>query len=87
MNPNVPLEIFLPPSPDFDQVEILVTNDHNGLNNGVFLVRVDKWSAMLFAAVLSFRSYESQMKLKYNDQSAMEIIMRKVWQKFGYFPD
>lgn len=36
MNPNIPLEIFIPPSPEFTYVNMLATNDRHGRNNGFF---------------------------------------------------
>ncbi|KAJ4290541.1 hypothetical protein N0V90_010758 [Kalmusia sp. IMI 367209] len=39
MNPQIPLNIFVPPEPEFSNIQMLVTDDLNGLNNGVFMVR------------------------------------------------
>ncbi|KAI9817780.1 MAG: hypothetical protein M1827_000899 [Pycnora praestabilis] len=81
MNPNIPIELFLPPSPDFDHVHLLVTHDWNGLNNGVFPVRVHPWSVELFAAVLSFPNYSPSYELVFRDQSALEQVLKM--PKFG----
>lgn len=39
MNEEIPLEIFEPPS-DFDHINWIAGKDWNGLNAGVFLLRV-----------------------------------------------
>lgn len=77
MNPLLRLEDFLPP-PDFDRIYLLATNDRHGLNNGVFMLRVNEWSLKLFSAALAFRHYNPDFPLKYSEQSAMEEIMNLV---------
>ena len=78
MNPNVPLEMFLPPEPEFGHVNLLVTSDKNGLNNGVFLVRINQWALKLLASALSIREYQSEVPLKYTEQSGMEETIKRV---------
>jgi hypothetical protein len=77
MNPLVPLSLFLPPSEDeaFNGVNFLVTNDHNGLNNGVFFARVSVLSVELFSAIVSYRQYHPQEQLEFRDQTAMDRIL------------
>ena len=76
LNPYVPLEMFLPPSPQFDDVHLLVTNDWNGLNNGVFPVRVNQWAVELFSAIISSRYYKPDQDLTFRDQSAMDTLLK-----------
>ncbi|RMZ69818.1 galactosyl transferase GMA12 MNN10 family [Pyrenophora seminiperda CCB06] len=77
-NPNVPLDIFLPPpNSKFSHVNLVVTKDRNGLNNGVFFIRVNEWSVRFFAACLSLREWEKGVVLKYSEQSAMEIVIER----------
>jgi hypothetical protein len=76
LNPYVPLEIFLPPSPQFDDIHLLVTNDWNGLNNGVFPVRVNQWAVELFSAIISSRYYKPDQDLTFRDQSAMDTLLK-----------
>lgn len=40
MNPNIPLDIFLPPE-DFPDVELIIANDFAGLNTGFFMLKVN----------------------------------------------
>ncbi|PIA90496.1 hypothetical protein CB0940_11396 [Cercospora beticola] len=74
MNQNVPLNTFLPPK-DFDHINFLISNDHNGLNTGAFFVRVHEWSVRLLIDVLALRSDRPEEKLKYSEQSATEILL------------
>lgn len=77
LNPFVPIETFLPPSPEFDDVHMLVTADWNGLNNGVFPIRVNQWAVDLFAAIISFRHYKPDVSLTFRDQSAMDMLLKE----------
>lgn len=59
LNPYVPIEIFLPPPlSEFEEVYLLYSNDWNGLNNGVFLVKVNQWAVKLFTAIVAYRHYK-----------------------------
>ena len=78
LNPYVPIEALLPPEddPEWDDVHLLVSYDWNGLNNGVFPVRVNIWSVELFSAILSFRFYRPEQQLQFRDQSAMDFLIQ-----------
>jgi len=78
MNQNVPLDIFLPPDDGFSHINLLATNDHNGLNNGAFMIRVCEWGVRYFTDSLALHTYEPEMKLKYSEQSAMEYTITLV---------
>jgi len=78
MNPQIPLDVFVPPEPQFSNIHLLVTNDRNGLNNGVFLVRVNQWAFKFFASALSIREYQPETPLKYTEQSGMEEVIKRV---------
>jgi mannan polymerase II complex MNN10 subunit len=54
---------------------LLVNNDLNGLNNGVFLIRVNSWAIDLFNTILAFRYYKPDVELKFTEQSAMEKVI------------
>ncbi|KAH4069423.1 hypothetical protein HBH98_015310 [Parastagonospora nodorum] len=56
---------------------LLVTNDFNGLNNGVFLLRVNSWAIELFNSILAFRHYNPGVELKFTEQSAMELVINE----------
>lgn len=76
MNPNIPLDIFLPPD-KFSNIHMLVTNDLNGLNNGVFPIRVHPWSVELMSAVIAFTTYRPDVQLVFRDQSALEEVLKE----------
>ncbi len=77
LNPYIPIEIFLPPQGEWDEVHLLVSHDYNGLNNGVFLIRVAAWSAELLSAILAYRHYKPEERLMFRDQSAMESLLQE----------
>lgn len=78
MNPNIPLDIFIPPKPEFDYVNVLATNDRHGLNNGCFLIRINPWSVKLLSAVIAFHTFKPDVELKYSEQSALEEMIEDV---------
>ncbi len=76
MNPNIPLDIFLPPA-EFSHLHLLVTADPHGLNNGVFYIKVHPWSVELLSAVVAYRIYRPDTELQYRDQSALEDVLKE----------
>jgi hypothetical protein len=77
MNPLLRLEDFLPP-PGFEKIYLLATNDRHGLNNGVFILRVNDWSLRLLSAAMAFHHFNPDISLKYTEQSAMEEVIKNV---------
>lgn len=78
LNPYIPIEVFLPPpGSEFEDIHLMYSNDWNGLNNGVFPVRVSQWSVQLFSAITSFRHYRPDDPLQFRDQSAMDVLMKE----------
>lgn len=75
MNPQIPLDIFIPPSPEFDYVNLLATSDRHGLNDGCFLIKINDWSAKLLSGVISFHHFKPEVQLKYSEQSALEEMI------------
>lgn len=76
LNPHIPVDIFLPPA-GWSDVNLMVTRDFNGLNNGVFPIRVCSWSVELLSAVLSFPHYKPNIELEFRDQSALEHLLKQ----------
>ena len=76
MNPNIPLDIFLPPA-EFPHLHLLVTADPHGLNNGVFFIKVHPWSVELLSAVVTYRIFRADRELQYRDQSALQDILKE----------
>jgi mannan polymerase II complex MNN10 subunit len=56
-------------------VNLLVTHDFSGLNNGIFILRVNEWAVSLFTAVLAFRRFEPNVELPFIEQSAMKHVI------------
>lgn len=77
MNPNIPLEIFLPPDPEWGHINAVMTNDHRGLNNGVFFLRVHPWSVWLMNACLNTQVHDPEVKLEFEDQSALQYWLNQ----------
>lgn len=78
LNPYIPIETFLPPpGTEFDDVHLMYSNDWNGLNNGVFPIRVNQWAANLFAAIMAYRHFKPEDPLQFRDQSAMAALMQE----------
>ena len=75
LNPYVPAEMFLPPA-GWENVHLLVSHDWNGLNNGVFPIRVHAWSVNLLTAVLAYPHYKPESHLTWRDQSAMAEVLK-----------
>jgi len=74
LNPYIPADIFLPPA-GWDDINLMVCHDYNGLNNGIFLIRVHSWSVELLAAVISYQYYRPGARLQFRDQSAMADLL------------
>jgi hypothetical protein len=78
LNPYVPIETFLPPGgTEFDDVYLMYSNDWNGLNNGVFPIRVNQWAVKMFAAIVAYRHFNPNDPLIFRDQSAMNTLMQE----------
>jgi len=75
LNPEIPLEIFLPSKPSLSHVHFLCGNDHNGLNDGAFLLRVNDFAVHMLSAALSVETYKPKVDLKYSEQSAIEHVV------------
>ena len=78
MNNLIPLETFLPPpGHEWSHINLLVTNDLEGLNDGVFFVRVCEWSIYFFAAGLSYPQYRPEVQLRHDEQGALNMLVRE----------
>jgi len=74
INPQLKSEIFLPP-PDFDYINYLVAKDQNGMNTGIFFLRVCDWSIKFMAKALAYPLFNPNVDLgRSADQLAMELV-------------
>jgi len=85
LNHCMPLHIFLPPQ---ETTNIIISNDFNGLNNGVFGIRVCEWSVRLLSPILGYRELRPDEDLPFTKQSAMEKVLQDDNFKEGvvYYP-
>lgn len=85
-----PISSFIPPPPikhdvkdgevkpeEKPEVHMLISNDLNGLNNGIFLMKVSQWSINLLLDILAFRDYKPEVELRFTEQSAMENVLKE----------
>jgi len=70
MNQEIPLEIFEPPS-DFSHINWLAGKDYNGLNAGVFLIRVNQWSLNLLTRVMTHKHFFPEEDYTFEEQSIL----------------
>ncbi|KAM7186792.1 hypothetical protein V8F33_011635 [Rhypophila sp. PSN 637] len=80
MNPYTPLEIFTPPddAEGLKNVDLLIASNWDGLNSGVFALRVAPWSVSFISAVLAYPIYETarQATDRFRDQSAFQFLLK-----------
>lgn len=60
-NPNVPLDIFLPPD-NYEHIHMLAAKDGAGLNIGVFFLRVHEWSIGLLTQTITLLRLRPELK-------------------------
>lgn len=70
MNQEIPLEIFEPPS-DFNHINWMAGKDYNGLNAGVFLLRVNQWSLNLLNRVMTYKHYHPDEEYVFEEQTIL----------------
>ena len=57
-------------------IHFLATKDHNGLNSGMFFIRVDPWSIDFLTQTIAFPSYNPGLDLGVSmDQMAMSYLL------------
>ncbi|KAI1620274.1 hypothetical protein EDD37DRAFT_653871 [Exophiala viscosa] len=81
VNAQIPLELFVPP-PEFSHIHHIVASDLNGLNAGVFFLRVHPWSLRYLSAIISYQDFHPDKWLRYQEQTAMEWLVQE-WEQWG----
>lgn len=67
----------MPPS-DFSNFNLICTRDQNGLNTGIFFMRVNEWTARYFSAVNNFTTAHPDVRIGFNgDQDAMAWLINE----------
>jgi hypothetical protein len=72
LNPNMPLSIFLPP-PDLSHIHFVGSKDWNGLNAGVFFIRVHPWTVSMLTSAMSYPICHKDIELTFAEQEAMKL--------------
>jgi len=73
-NPNIRLEAFLP-NENMSNIHFIGSDDVNGLNAGVFLIRVHPWSLNFIMRGMSYSYFHKNKGLKYADQSSLNNVL------------
>ena len=84
INPNVPWEVFLPPTDDesFSDVKILATKDVSGFNAGLFFCRIDEWVVDVLTDSYALPRLYPEVQISGNiEQNAMKWIFSQRKQK------
>ncbi|KAI5239925.1 hypothetical protein E4T43_06462 [Aureobasidium subglaciale] len=77
LNPNIPAHIFLPPR-EFSHINVVAARDIQGLNTGVFFVRVHPWTISMFVDGMAFPLCSPKIDLGNDaDQAAMARTVLK----------
>ncbi len=74
MNPNIKLETFLP-NEKMDKIHFIAARDFNGLNCGVFFIRVHPWSLNFLMRATSYFYYNQDKQLKFAEQSSINNVL------------
>ncbi|PVH97744.1 glycosyltransferase family 34 protein [Periconia macrospinosa] len=56
-------------------VHLLIANDKNGLNAGIFLLRVSHTSISFLTAILSYPTHHRKTRLRFKEQTAMSLLI------------
>lgn len=72
------LDQFLPPrTRTLQNVRLLCTKDNNGLNNGVFFIKVDQHSVRYLASAIALPIYMPETPLPWPEQTAMWHVLQQ----------
>jgi hypothetical protein len=82
-NPNIELNAFIPPTTDKD-IHFIGADDFNGLNLGVFFLRVHPWSLNLLIRSLSYSYYNPNKLLSFWDQSSVNNVLTEFEERKHY---
>lgn len=71
LNNQVSLDTFIRDIHEKDNVQFIYTEDQNGLNAGVFYVRVGEWASVFLSTVLAMSKAKDHPKLDFWEQTAI----------------
>jgi len=67
-----------------EKVHFIASNDKNGLNSGVFFIRVHPWSLNFIIRALSYYYFYENRESRYIDQYAIRSVLIKQNEKDHY---
>jgi len=73
-NPNIKLETFLPPMEKND-LHLIISSDNNGINAGIFFLRVHPWSLSYMNRSVSYAFTHQASFIYYSDQTSMNNVL------------
>jgi hypothetical protein len=77
LNPAIPAGIFLPPW-DLEEIHMVASKDHNGLNTGILFLHVHAWTVSLLVETLAHPLSQPEVDLgRSADQEAMARLLQK----------
>ncbi|ORX46406.1 hypothetical protein BCR36DRAFT_372236 [Piromyces finnis] len=74
VNPNIKLETFLPPIEKND-IHLIISGDSNGINAGVFFLRINSWSLTYMMRTVSYAYNHKTSLIFYSDQTSMNNVL------------
>jgi len=80
-NPNIKLEVFIPKD---SNINFIAAKDGNGLNAGVFMIRVCSWSLNFMMRAVTYQYYFNEEVLSFSDQSALNNVLVKFQEEKHY---
>ncbi|CAI6336681.1 unnamed protein product [Periconia digitata] len=57
-------------------IHLLATNDKNGLNAGIFILRISSVSISFLTAILSYPTHHPKTRLRFDEQTAMSLLIK-----------
>lgn len=99
MNPEISWSVFLPPE-DYSDIHILASQDDNGFNAGMLILRVHQWTVQALSEAVALHQLRPDVPIPFYDQSAIEYICsrpgyqehflyqpRKWWNRYFFDAD
>jgi len=73
-NPTIKLETFLP---EDENINFVAATDYNGLNAGVFFLKVNSWSYNIIINAMSYPHFKEKEYLRFAEQTALNNVLSK----------
>ncbi|OUM60214.1 glycosyltransferase family 34 protein, partial [Piromyces sp. E2] len=71
-NPNIKLEVFVPKD---DNIHFICATDYVGLNDGIFMIRVNSWSLNFMMRAMAYQYYHKEEDMYFADQAALNSVL------------